>query len=187
MIYILLGIAGFVFCCVFDLNKTYWNYRFLNLSFTLGSILLVFSTFMCILQADLPTLLTKFGIYHLLILICLTFSIMAEIYALFFALPFQTTYMENTTASIVTKGWYAACRHPGFWTLAFVYLFLWLLFGDTLLFYAFVIYTLCNLLYILIQDTYIFPKYIQGYDEYKKTVPFLVPTKVSLYSAFIKK
>ena len=40
---------------------------------------------------------------------------------------------------------------------------------------AALIYPLCNLIYIIIQDKYIFPLYIEGYESYKRSVPFLIP------------
>ena len=187
MIYIIPGIAGFIACCLFDINKIRWNVRFLNLFFVIGSLLLIFSTILCILQGDFTAIVSDFGFDRLLILAGLILSALAEIYALFFALPFESTYMESDEIPVVSKGWYAACRHPGFWSLAFVYLFLWLFFSNIELLYAFIVYTLCNFLYIYIQDSYIFPKYIQGYDEYKKKVPFLFPTKDSLHCAFSQK
>ena len=185
--YILLGVAGFAACCLFDINKIRWNKKFLNLFFVLGSFLLIFSTILCIMQSDFSMIFQNFGFYRIAMLIGLLLSCAAEIYALFFALPFEDTYMESTDVPVISKGWYAACRHPGFWPLAFVYLFLWLLFSNIWLLYAFVIFTLCNFLYIYIQDAYIFPRYIRGYDEYKNKVPFLIPTKESIRCAFDKK
>ena len=187
MMYIIPGILGFIACCLFDINKIRWNIRFLNLFFVIGSLLLIYSTILCILQGDLSAAMSDFGICRLLALAGLIISIFGETYALFFALPFESTYMESEQVPVVSKGWYAACRHPGFWTLAFVYLFLWLFFANSELFYAFIAYTLCNFLYILIQDVYIFPRYIRGYDEYKKKVPFLIPSKNSIQHIFPKK
>jgi len=73
------------------------------------------------------------------------------------------------------QGVYGLCRHPGFWMFALCYLFLALFFFDIRLLYCCVVYSICNFLYILLQDVYIFPKYIRGYSEYKKRVPFLIP------------
>lgn len=186
MIYVIPGILGFMACCLFDINKIRWNIRFLNLFFVIGSVLLIGSSILCILQADFSSIFSKFGFYHLLMLLGLLLSIIGEIYALFFALPFEDTYMESEHVPVISKGWYAACRHPGFWTLTLVYLFLWLLLSNIELFYALIAYTLSNFLYICVQDRYIFPRYIQGYEEYKQRVPFLVPNKCSLHNAFSK-
>lgn len=187
MMYLFLGAAGFAACCLFDLNKIYWNKKFLNLFFILGSFLLIFSTIQGTLLGDLSIVFQNFGIYRIAMLIGLLLSVGAEIYALFFALPFEDTYMESTDVPVISKGWYAACRHPGFWSLAFVYLFLWLFFSNSWLLYALITYTICNFIYIYIQDTYIFPRYIRGYDEYKIKVPFLIPTKESFKCAFGRK
>ena len=46
------------------------------------------------------------------------------------------------------------------------------------------IYNTCNFLYVYLQDRYIFPRYIRGYDDYKRSVPFLIPTRASLKKAF---
>lgn len=186
MMYLIPGILGFIACCLFDINKIRWNKNFMNLFFVIGSSLLIFSTVLCILQGDLSIVIADFGIFRLAMLAGLILSVLAEIYALFFALPFESTYMESDDVPVVNQGWYGSCRHPGFWTLAFVYLFLWLFLSNIQLLYAFITYTICNFLYILVQDVYIFPRYIRGYDEYKKTVPFLLPTKSSLKCAFSK-
>ena len=186
MIYVIPGILGFLACCLFDINKIRWNIRFLNLFFVIGSLLLIGSSILCILQADFKLLFSDFRLYHLLMLAGLLLSIAGEIYALFFALPFESTYMESEKVPVISKGWYAACRHPGFWTLTLVYLFLWLLLSNIELFYALITYTLSNFLYIYVQDRYIFPEYIQGYDEYKKKVPFLIPNRACIQKAFSK-
>jgi len=186
MMYIIPGILGFLACCLFDINKIRWNKAFLNLFFVLGSVLLIGSTAVCIWQSDPAHVFLHMNIRRLIFLAGLLASCTAEIYALFFALPFSDTYTKSDQVPVADRGWYRVCRHPGFWALALVYLFLWLLFDTTLLFYTFIVYTICNLLYVIVQDVYIFPRYIRGYHEYKETVPFLIPTKDSIRYLFLK-
>ena len=76
--------------------------------------------------------------------------------------------------------------HPGFWMFVLFYGFLALLFSNIQLFYCFLVYNTCNFLYIVLQDVYIFPRYIRGYLEYKKAVPFILPTLDSIRNAFSK-
>lgn len=185
--YLLPGIAGFAFFILFDLNKIYWKFRILNLSFILGSVLLAFSTVYSVLQSDFSVLMEHFGIWQFFKLICLILSGAALIYTLFFALPFDSTYVQSSDLPLVNKGVYGACRHPGFWMLALFYLFLALFFSNIQLIYCFLIYNICNFLYIVLQDVFIFPQYINGYNEYKKAVPFLVPTGTSIRNAFFDK
>ena len=64
MIYVIPGILGFMACCLFDINKIRWNIRFLNLFFVIGSVLLIGSSILCILQADFSSIFSNFGFYH---------------------------------------------------------------------------------------------------------------------------
>ena len=184
--YLLPGVIGFIFFIFFDLNKIYWKAKLLNLFFILGSILLLFSTGYCIFQSDLHAFISSFEFRDLLLLLCLILSGAFLIYALFFALPFDDTYVQSDDLPLVSSGLYGTCRHPGFWPFAFVYFFLAWLLSSRLLGHCFVVYSACNFFYIVIQDRYIFPQYIKGYDEYKQKVPFLIPTKESIHTAFSK-
>ena len=182
--YLIPGILGFIACCLFDLNKIRWHSKVMNSFFIIGSLLIVFSTAGAFFQSDFSTLLETFQVQHLLFLVGMILSGAALIYILFFALPFENTYVANETLALVDHGVYALCRHPGFWMLALFYIFSGLLLSNRLLLMASVIYSVCNLIYIYIQDCYIFPHYIRGYDEYKQAVPFLIPNRNSIQKAF---
>jgi len=102
------------------------------------------------------------------------------VYTLFFAVPFRQTYIEGSKQKIYTDGVYALCRHPGaLWFFAF-YLFLSLFLGSVTMLYATIVFSLLNIVYIVIQDCIVFPKLFDGYDEYKKKVPFLIPNVKSI-------
>ena len=168
------GITAFVLFIIFDLNKIKWHKAMFNILFPLGGVLLLMSTVLCILASpavprlDLRTVLSLMGVL---------LSALALVYTLFFALPFSGTYKSSGELPLVSGGVYGLCRHPGFWPFLLLYVFLWLAFGGRLLFLAMLIFSACNLLYIIIQDRYIFPLYIAGYDSYKKAVPFLIPRR----------
>lgn len=178
------GVLGFIACCVFDVNKIRWHLKSLNCFFTIGSVLIALSTIWAISQSDFSLLIENFSFYHIGSLIGCILSGIALIYVLFFALPFESTYVESDSLPLVNRGVYALCRHPGFWMFALVYLFLWLFIFTEQMLTGFILYTFCNFLYICVQDRYIFPQYIQGYEEYKKSVPFLLPTRESIKNAF---
>lgn len=184
--YLLPGVIGFIFFIFFDLNKIYWKSKFLNLFFVLGSALLAFSTGYSIWESDFQAVLSHFGFRHLFLLACLILSVALLIYTLFFALPFNDTYVQSDDLPLINKGVYGTCRHPGFWPFACVYFFLAWLFLSKPLWYCFLLYSTCNFLYIVIQDRFIFPRYIKGYNEYKKTVPFIIPNRNSIRNAFAK-
>ena len=166
------GAAAFVLFVLFDMNKIRWHSRLMNLLFAAGGILLALSTVLCIREGSFCwSLKTAAG------LLGAAASGLALVYALFFALPFHDTYTEGGDLPVVSQGLYGMCRHPGFWPFLALYLFLWLTFGGAPLAAATVLYPACNGIYIWIQDAYIFPRYIQGYDRYKQEVPFLIPRR----------
>lgn len=166
------GVLGFALFILFDLNKIKWQAKVCNLFFPLGGLLLLASTALCIAESS-----PVWSIGTVIGSAAVIAACGALIYALFFALPFQDTYAESHELPVVTTGLYGLCRHPAFWPMLLVYLLLWLTFGGTWMAVAAVLYPLCNLFYIVIQDRWIFPCYIRGYDAYKKQVPFLIPRR----------
>ena len=180
MICLVPGILGFLACCIFDINKIRWKTRIFNSFFLLGSLLLIVSSIWCVVPVNWNVLIVDFSLYKGCMLAGLIGSCIGLAYALFFSLPFNDTYKERKHLLVVDQGLYGICRHPGFWMLALVYFFLWQFFGNEKLMYAFFVFNLCNLLYIIVQDAYIFPRYMHGYQEYKKRTPFLIPTMESI-------
>lgn len=160
------GIAAFALFIAFDLNKIRWHRPIYNSLFPMGGLLLALSTTMCMRACE----------FHLgAALAGAVLSAAALIYALFFALPFESTYKESGSLGLVNRGIYGMCRHPGFWPFLLLYIFLYLSFPGRAMLSAAIIFPICNLIYIIIQDKYIFPLYIEGYDSYKSAVPFLFP------------
>ncbi|MGB4585921.1 MAG: hypothetical protein WBH66_02600 [Rectinemataceae bacterium] len=78
-------------------------------------------------------------------------------------------------ADVVNSGSYGLCRHPGFWWFAILILTLGILKGFSANFPTILFMTALDLLLILFQDSYTFPKVFRGYDDYRKSVPFLFP------------
>lgn len=102
-------------------------------------------------------------------------------YTLFFALPFQDTYMEqNVGAKTYDRGMYALCRHPGVLWFAGLYAALWCTLGGKLLLWLAFFYSLLNLFYVVLQDRYTFPRIFSDYESYQQKVPFLLPNRESL-------
>ncbi len=78
---------------------------------------------------------------------------------------------DKTAAS--REGLYGWARHPGFYSFilmsAALAVMTWTVEGLVCAIET----TVLNTVYIIIQDVYWFEKYIDGYEEYKKVVPFL--------------
>ena len=82
-------------------------------------------------------------------------------------------------SDLVTSGTYRLCRHPGFWWLTILVLTLGALKGLKAYFAPVFMMVFLDFLLVLLQDRYTFPKIFPAYDDYKKSVPFLIPGKKS--------
>ncbi|MEG1869451.1 MAG: hypothetical protein RR205_01230 [Oscillospiraceae bacterium] len=181
MLCLLPGIAAFVLFYLYEIYTVTGRFIILKPTFFIGLVLIFFST--CAASAAALTtasiVLWRVIIFGVLALICLALMF----YSLFFAVPFSKTYIETTEKQpkkACRTGMYALCRHPGvLWFMGF-YLFLWLSIGGTLLFTQFIFFSILNLIYIIIQDNWSFIICFNDYNDYKKEVPFLIPTAKSL-------
>ena len=103
---------------------------------------------------------------------------------LFFALPAGGSGLLPPKATglrpLIDTGMFALCRHPGVLWLGLVYLALWGLLGGSALLWAFMLFFALDVLYVLWQDIWLFPRSIAGYAAYRQRTPFLVPTPRSV-------
>lgn len=179
MLYLLVGVLAFALFFVYDINSVVFQNKLLSGCFILGVILLGGSTLGIVVSSRALIQINAFDLilYGSLAVICFFLLI----YTLFFALPFQETYLEQREAPKIYKaGMYALCRHPGvLWFIGF-YLFLGLLFKLPLLTAAAIVYSLFNLFYVIFQDSWTFMKLFSDYALYKKETPFLLPSLESI-------
>lgn len=106
------------------------------------------------------------------------------IWVLFFSVPAKDTYVKGGKNPVVTGGWYALCRHPGVIFFGAFYLFIYLAFQTIELLIAFAVLTLLDIVYVAVQDQYIFPKTLDGYEAYQQTTPFILPSAASIKKTF---
>ncbi len=178
MIYILIGICGFLAVYAFDcasLNNLRVTKRLIGL---LSIALLVYATIMvCIIPVKfhLPFFTLPLGVGLLVVSLCLL------VYSLFIEIPFRSTYAQDGTSNkLITTGTYALARHPGVLWLALVYISLALLFPSTTLFIAVTVWLIMDVIIVTLQDKLSFPKMFRAYREYQLKTPFIIPTKQSI-------
>lgn len=177
MFYIILGSLSFFLFIAFDINKIKYLNKYLNITYPMGFALLGLST--------IALLLCKYeSVAYYPKPLWITFTVISLILLinnLFFLLPFNDTYVKaEQRNAVVSTGVYSLCRHPSsFWFFLF-YLFLWLASGKLIMLWAGMIWTVLNFLYVYVQDRWIFPHMLNGYDDYKKNVPFLLPNCKSI-------
>ena len=183
MLYILVGVVGFGFAFTFDW-ATLKNIRVLKqLAGLIAVSLLIYAA---IMVCHSPAKLVLPATVRIIGGCLLTISLGLLIFSLFIEIPFRATYAkQGAGGKLISTGTYALARHPGVIWLAFVFVALALLYPSTILFMAIIIWLLVDIIYVAIQDAYLFPKMFPGYNDYKKLTPFLIPTRHS-FTACIK-
>ena len=180
---IIWGSIAFLLYVLYDINSVKWNNKVLCNGFWGGTLLLAVTTISVVLQ-NKKHIGNIEGSSVVLLSIAAIFFVLL-IFTLFFALPFEETYVKESSMRMAyTEGVYALCRHPGvLWFIGF-YLFLGLGFkSKDILFYGIVV-SAWNVLYVVFQDLYSFPLTFHNYKQYQKQTPFLIPTKKSIQKCF---
>jgi len=177
--FIALGCIAFLFFCLFDLHKLYFVHRIFHGTFFLGLLLVIAATAGILIQGEAAFRLSPF--LRVLCGVMMLGGFAWQFYALFWALPFQATYLHGELQSLViTSGAFALCRHPGVLGFSVLYFFLWLFSGVHLILLAGVLWTLLDVLHVYIQDRWLFPRSFPGYGAYRLYTPFLLPNAASL-------
>ena len=117
--------------------------------------------------------------------VLITISVSIFLYALFVNLPFRKTYVEKGVGDkLVKTGLYGLVRHPGaIWFILFN-LSAILVSKSSLMLIAAPIFIVLNTVLVILQDRIFFIRMFEGYDQYQKETPMLLPNRRSL-KAFI--
>jgi protein-S-isoprenylcysteine O-methyltransferase Ste14 len=101
--------------------------------------------------------------------------------ALFINLPFRKTYVEAGVGNkLVKTGLYALIRHPGVYWVASSFFSLVLVSKSSLMLIAAPVFVFLNTVLVIVEDRYFFVKMFDGYREYQKETPMLVPNRKSI-------
>lgn len=178
MIALLLGITGFILCFLYDINSFTLRSKLLHSTFGIGTALIAVATVL-----DLRTAWNTGAFSGGLDLLFLFLSVVcfaALIYCLFFALPFQETYTEQSDSRpVYDRGVYALCRHPGILCFFGMFLFAGIAALPCDLLMHGMVFSVLNLAYAFFQDRITFPKTFFDYHIYRERIPFLIPTSNS--------
>lgn len=179
MLYISICVFSFALFFIYDINGATKNLAIFKPFFFLGGLLLLGDLIAVLLSSEINFSLGKIP---LVVLAALFLGLL--IYTLFFALPFKETYLSDGLPLVCDKGLYALCRHSGvLWMLGFLAMLCFIFSGKHIVCYTITL-NLLNLIYVIFQDIYTFPKMFCNYDEYKKRVPFLIPNMKSIIACF---
>lgn len=175
----LVGTLGFLCFFIYDWNSISIKNRVLQKGFLAGCILNLLAAALLVRGSWIHV--EKVSFLRIVWLFLMLISLVLLIYTLFFAVPFEETYIEdNKMRQAYTERMYALCRHPGvlWYALFFLCLSAFLSSEKALLQGGFL--TAWNVLYIVYQDRIVFPATFTNYQDYKRTTPFLFPTGKSI-------
>lgn len=184
MIYIGVGVLGFIAMNIFDLvslKKVPFGIK--PLLWTAGCGMLLYAILMlCFESNTLPLddwmVWAGWGL--------LGVSLFMIMLALFINLPFRKTYVEaGVSSKLVKTGLYALVRHPGvYWVATFMFSFV-LISRSSMMLIAAPVFVFLNTAFVVIEDKYFFVKMFEGYTEYQQETPMLVPNRRSI-KAFLQ-
>lgn len=172
---IITGLCAFVLFVIYDVNSVRLRSRLLKPAFFVGFALLVIATALMFAAGWNGE---ESGRVRQVVLLALSGVFLALlIYTLFFALPFENTYIrEEGRPGVYSEGVYALCRHPGVLWFIGMYACFALAMPTAPMIRGGTIFCVCNVLYVIIQDMWTFPNYFRDYNRYKQETPFLIPT-----------
>ena len=176
---VIIGSIGFLCCFLYDHNSIRLKKSFLHPFFSIGCFLIAVSTGL-VIRSCWPRRGSSFFISAVFLTAAILFLGLL-IYTLFFALPFDETYVKE-----IMKGWLiqrvfmhsadilAFCGSSGILFLSWSgFLGSGKALGD------FVVLIVWNILYIFYQDRIVFPETFSNYGAYQQTTPFLIPDRNS--------
>lgn len=169
------GVGAFVLFFLSDCNDWRWSRRALRGCFPLGALLLAAGTVWEIRRGTPPL----HGWLQAAAAALAAVFLVLLVYTLFFALPVEASYARpGEERSACTTGVYALCRHPGVLWFAGLYGCLWAA-GGLPLWEAAVLSGL-NVALVVFEDRCVFPARLKGYGDYRRTTPFLLPSRQSV-------
>lgn len=170
-----LGICGFALFFLSDYNDWKLSKPALKWCFPAGAALVAAATVWGAVRGTAPVR----GVPRLFLLALGAVFFALLIHALFFALPAQASYARpGEDRPACTAGVYALCRHPGVLWFVGLYACLWCAAGLSL--WEAAVYCGLNVGLIVFEDVCVFPAKLAGYEDYRRTTPFLIPTAKSI-------
>jgi len=174
---LIIGIIGFALLLAFDLLSMH-NRKYSKYFFGISGFLMIFvsSVLIVINYSDFLSINVTFRFIGLGFAIV---SFVLLIYSIFIEVGRKTFQMENEHF-LVTSGTYALTRHPGVLWMLLLYIFGAVFFQNLLAIYAALIWTSVNIIYVTIQERFIFHKIFDNYDKYRESTPMILPSFESI-------
>ena len=115
--------------------------------------------------------------HGLIIILIIVMLIVLFTFLLLYSVFLETSLFSKTAGVLFTEGTYSFSRHPGFLWYTIVGLLISFYFWDLQIMLLFLGLIVCNLILIIVEDTFIFPRMFLEYHTYKKHTPFFISCK----------
>lgn len=172
------GVAGFVIAIAMDFLSARRWWILARLGFWSAIVLFIFAIYKAAFKAarfDMPEILTFTG----WVLLPLSFGLL--VYSLFIELPLFSTYIRKSQQpALITTGTYALTRHPGLLWFGLMLLAILLVSRSRELLLAAPIWFGLDVLWVALQDRFIFTRVFNQYRSYQRETPMLFPSYKSL-------
>lgn len=170
------GVVAFFLFAIYDINSVKQKFKWMKSAFFIGALLLAAATGILMVRNWERS---GAGQWAAIVLAAVFLGLL--IYTLFFAIPFSETYVKKDgNPQVCSEGMYALCRHPGVLWFIGLYICLAAAVPEPSVICAGIIFCVCNIVYVIVQDVWTFPNCFADYRSYKKKVPFLIPTGKSM-------
>ena len=178
MIIVIVGVLGFLAGIFFDIVSLKRRGHLRALSWLVVSVLMGYAHIALGLSPDkfwLPLPLVWVGWF------CLIMGGFLLFYSLFLEIPFSKTYLQDGShQELFQEGTYALTRHPGVLWYALMLVGLVLASRSSLALIAAPVWMSMEVLWVWVEDRFIFEEVIEGYRDYKRKTPMLIPTRESM-------
>lgn len=183
MEYIFIGLFGFIAMFLFDMfsMKSYITLKYL-FGFSGIAIITVCTTLIILTEGDYSfSNSVKVGNFLFLVI-----NSLLLVYSVFLEVGLKTTYSTDATPKLVTNGTYALTRHPGVLWLFLIFVNLFFVFGNSLILYTGITWSIMNIVYVIFQEKYIFKNIFQDYHLYQINTPMIIPNVKSIRTTIKK-
>lgn len=182
MVYITLGICGFLIIHAFDLISLKKLPLLKPVTWALGCVLLVYAVFKLITTGGRFVLMPWLSAVGWTLL---AVSVAMLVWSLFISLPFRKTYVRAGIGDkLITTGFYALVRHPGVHWFSLGMVALVIVTKSMQMLAAAPLFIVLDVILVVIQDKLVFTRMFPDYPRYQQETPMLIPSRRSL-KAFI--
>ena len=184
MVNILIGCLGFIITHTFDLVALAGIRKFKPVVWFTGFGMIAYALYSLAVSGPFIRIAPPLFILGWVLL---PIGLFLQLYPLFIDLPFFRTYVQPGVNNklVVHSGFYALARHPGVIGFTLILPAVILISGSKWMIVAAPIFYAMDIMLVLIQDVYFFPKMFPDYKNYKKETPIFLPNKQS-YTTFLE-